>query len=89
MNLKQVRTNRKRLFFDIEVSANIGLFWQSGFKLNIGPESIIKERAIMCICYKWEDSKEVHSLEWDSKQCDKKLLEKKVEVPAKEPSSAK
>jgi len=80
MNLKQVRTNRKRLFFDIEVSANIGLFWQSGFKLNIGPESIIKERAIMCICYKWEDSKEVHSLEWDSKQCDKKLLEKFVKV---------
>ena len=80
MTLKQVRTNRKRLFFDIEVSANIGLFWQSGFKLNIGPESIIKERAIICICYKWEDSKEVHSLEWDSKQCDKKLLEKFVKI---------
>lgn len=80
MTLKQVRTNRKRLFFDIEVSANIGLFWQSGFKLNVGPESIIKERAIICICYKWEDSKEVHSLEWDSKQCDKKLLSKFVEI---------
>jgi DNA polymerase elongation subunit (family B) len=80
MNLKQVRTNRKRLFFDIEVSANIGLFWQSGFKLNIGPESIIKERAIICICYKWEDSKEVHSLEWDSKQCDKKMLQKFIQI---------
>ena len=80
MNLKQVRTNRKRLFFDIEVSANIGLFWQSGFKLNIGPESIIKERAIICICYKWEDSKEVHSLEWDSKQCDKKMLQKFIHI---------
>lgn len=80
MNLKQVRTNRKRLFFDIEVSANIGLFWQSGFKLNIGPESIIKERAIICICYKWEDSKEVESLEWDSKQCDKKMLQKFIKI---------
>lgn len=80
MSLKQVRTNRKRLFFDIEVSANIGLFWQSGFKLNIGPESIIKERAIICICYKWEDSKEVESLEWDSKQCDKKMLQKFIKI---------
>lgn len=79
-HLQKVRTNRKRLFFDIEVSANIGLFWQSGFKLNIGPESIIKERAIICICYKWEDSKEIHSLEWDSKQCDKSLLQKFVKI---------
>jgi DNA polymerase elongation subunit (family B) len=80
MSLKQVRTNRKRLFFDIEVSANIGLFWQSGFKLNISPDSIIKERAIICICYKWEDDKEVKYLTWDSKQCDKKLLERFVKV---------
>lgn len=80
MTLKEIRTTRKRLFFDIEVSANIGLFWQSGFKINIGPESIIKERAIICICYKWEDSKEVESLEWDSKQCDKKMLQKFIKI---------
>jgi DNA polymerase elongation subunit (family B) len=80
MSLNKIRTNRKRLFFDIEVSANIGLFWQSGFKLNISPDSIIKERAIICICYKWEDEKEVNYLTWDSKQCDKKLLERFVKV---------
>lgn len=73
-------TKRKRLFFDIEVSANIGFFWQSGYKLNIGPENIIKERAIICICYKWEDQKEVHSLNWDSKQNDKKMLEAFIKV---------
>ena len=74
------KTKRKRLFFDIEVSANIGLFWQSGYKLNIGPENIIKERAIICICYKWEDDKTVHSLHWDSKQDDKKLLQQFIKV---------
>ena len=80
MTLKQVRTNRKRLFFDIETSPNIGLFWEAGFKKNIDYSNIIKERAIICICYKWEDSKEVGYLTWDSKQCDKKMLQKFIEV---------
>mgnify|MGYP000154892324 CR=1 FL=1 len=75
-----LKTKRKRLYFDIETSANIGFFWQSGFKLNIGPQNIIKERAIICICYKWEDEKETHSLNWDSKQCDKKMLQAFVKV---------
>ena len=73
-------TKRRRLFFDIETSPNIGFFWQSGFKLNIGPQNIIKERAIICICYKWEDEKETHSLNWDSKQNDKKMLQDFVKV---------
>lgn len=71
---------KKRLFFDIEVSANLGMFWQSGFKISIGPESIIKERAIICICYKWEGVKECHALTWDSKQCDKKMLATFVKI---------
>lgn len=65
---------RKRLFLDLESSPNIGFFWQAGFKLNIGPQNIIKERAIICICYKWEGDKETHSLNWDAKQNDKKML---------------
>lgn len=80
MTLKQVRTNRKRLFFDIETSPNIGLFWEAGYKKNIDYSNIIKERAIICICYKWEDSKEVGYLTWDSKQCDKKMLLKFIEI---------
>ena len=80
MTLKQVRTNRKRLFFDIETSPNIGLFWEAGYKKNIDYSNIIKERAIICICYKWEDSKEVGFLTWDSKQCDKKMLQKFIGV---------
>jgi DNA polymerase elongation subunit (family B) len=80
MSLKQVRTNRKRLFFDIETSPNIGLFWEAGYKKNIDYSNIIKERAIICICYKWEDSKDVGYLTWDSKQCDKKMLLKFIEI---------
>lgn len=73
-------TKRRRLFFDIEVSFNLGMFWTSGHKISLGPENIIKERAIICICYKWEDEKEVSWLTWDAKQCDKKMLEKFVKI---------
>jgi uncharacterized protein YprB with RNaseH-like and TPR domain len=70
----------KRLFFDIETSPNIGLFWTAGFKLNITPDSIIKERAIICICYKWAGDDKVYSLQWDKDQNDKTLLEKFITV---------
>ncbi len=73
-------TKRRRLFFDIETSPNIGLFWEAGYKKNIDYSNIIKERAIICICYKWEDEKEVGWLTWDAKQCDKKMLERFVKI---------
>jgi DNA polymerase elongation subunit (family B) len=65
---------RKRLFFDIESSFNIGIFWRSGYNLTIQPDDIIKERAIICVSWKWEGKDEVHHLQWDENQCDKKLL---------------
>jgi uncharacterized protein YprB with RNaseH-like and TPR domain len=77
---QNLTTKRRRLFFDIETSPNIGLFWEAGFKKNIDVSNIIKERAIICICYKWEGEKEVHSLNWNSKQCDKIMLQKFIEV---------
>lgn len=77
---KKLRTLRRRLFFDIETAPNIGLFFEAGYKKNIGYESIIKERAIICICYKFEDDKEVQFLTWDENQNDKELLEKFIEV---------
>lgn len=64
----------KRLFFDIETSPNIGLFWEAGYKKNIPYENIIKERSIICICYKWAGDKKVYSLSWDNTQNDKTLL---------------
>ena len=80
MPKQKLTTKRRRLYFDLESAPNIGLFWEAGYKKNIGYENIIKERAIICICYKWEDDKEVHSVQWDSRQCDKKMLEQFVKI---------
>lgn len=71
---------RKRLFFDIETSFNIGIFWRSGYGLNINPEDIIKERAIICVSWKWEGKDKVHSLHWDEEQSDKELLRSFLKV---------
>lgn len=76
----QKKRVKKRLFFDIETSPNIGFFWTSGYKLNIPYSNIIKERSIICICYKWEGEDEVYSLNWDNNQDDKKMLEQFVKV---------
>ena len=73
-------TKRRRLYFDIETSPNIGLFWEAGYKKNIDYSNIIKERAIICICYKWEDEKATEALTWDAKQCDKRMLEKFIKI---------
>lgn len=70
----------KRLFFDIETSPNIVLSWRTGYKLNIGHDSILQERGIICICYKWEDDEKVDYLTWDSKQNDRKMLEKFIKI---------
>jgi len=68
-------TERKRLFFDIETSPYIGLFWRPGYKISVSPENIITEAAIICICWKWEGQKAVHSLTWDENHCDREMIE--------------
>lgn len=70
----------KRLFFDIETSPNVGLFWSAGYRQNIGYESIVKERAIICIAYKWAGEKTVHTLQWDSHQNDKAMLKEFLKI---------
>jgi hypothetical protein len=70
----------RRLIWDIEVSPNIGMFWQSGYKISIPPENILVEREIICIAYKWEGEKKVYHLEWDKKQSDKKLCREFTKV---------
>ena len=76
----QLITKRRRLFFDIETSPNIGFFWEAGWKKQIDYSNIIHERKVICICYKWEDEKQVYSLTWDRKQCDKKMIQDFIEV---------
>ena len=66
-------------FWDIETSPNIVMAWRAGWKQTISPASILKERAIICACWKWEGEKKVHHLEWD-KGCDKGLLEQLLPV---------
>lgn len=63
----------KRLFFDIETSYNVIASWRIGYNLTADADSILKERAIICICYKYEGDNKVYSLKWD-KGCDKKML---------------
>jgi len=70
----------KRLFIDIETSPNIVFSWRTGWKISIDEQNLIKERAIICICYKWQHEKKVHSLKWDKKQSDKRIIEKIVPV---------
>ena len=74
-----VKQKLARLFYDIEVSPNIVLAWSTGYKLNISYENILQERAIICICWKWEGNPKVHSLSWD-KGDDEAMLRKFVKV---------
>lgn len=69
----------KILSYDIETSYNIVKAWRAGYNLVITHKDIIKERAIICISYKWLGEKVQH-LTWDSKQSDKKMLEKFINI---------
>lgn len=73
--MKKIRSPRI-LFWDIETSPNIVMSWHIGQKVSLSTESIVEERKIICICYKWSDEKAVKSLTWDKDKCDKSLLEK-------------
>ena len=70
----------KRLFFDIEVSPNLVYTWNVGYKQQIDYHNIVKERAIICICWRWEGDKKINEVHWDSKQSDKKLLQEFIKV---------
>jgi len=66
----------RRLFYDIETSPDVVLAWRTGWKEKIDYQNLLKERAIICIAYKWEGSKDTEVLTWDKNQCDKAMLQK-------------
>lgn len=66
---------KKILFFDIETSPNLVLSWRIGREVSLSHDDILKERAIICLAYKWGHEDIIHSLEW-SKGNDKDMLEK-------------
>ena len=69
----------KRLFFDIETSPNLVFSWNVGYDIKINHDNIVKERAIICICYKYEGDAKIHSLTWDNGD-DKEMLKKFASV---------
>ena len=70
---------KKRLYLDIEVTPNVGFFWNPGHKISVSYDNIIEERKIICICYQWE-GKKVESLKWTNKKCDKEMVAAIVKV---------
>lgn len=69
----------KRLYLDLETSYNIVSSWNVGYDININPDNIIKERAVICICYKWDGEDEVKELHWDNGD-DKKMLQEFAKI---------
>jgi len=69
----------RRLFWDVETSPNVMFSWRAGWKITLNVDNIIQERAIICICYKWEGQKKVESLTWNNGD-DRELIEKFSEV---------
>ena len=55
----------KRLFYDIETSYEVGKFWRPSFKAVIRHTDVFIPSAIICISYKWEGQKSVHTLRWN------------------------
>lgn len=77
---KKEKEATKVLIYDIETSYNIVSTWRIGNKVSLPHYSIIKERAIICVSYKWLGEDEVYTLTWDKDQDDKFLLEQFIEV---------
>jgi len=69
----------KRLIFDLETSPNIVYSWRVGYKIQLDFNNILQERAIICICWKWEDEDHVWSLKWD-KGNDAEMLREFIEI---------
>ena len=74
------QAKKKVLIWDIETSPNIGFFWRPGYKVTLTHDNILKERAIICICWKWAGERKVHHLTWDKNQCDKKMVKEFLKV---------
>lgn len=77
----------KRVYFDLEVSPNLGAFWRPGHKQSISYHQIIQEREILTAAWKWEGRDKVHGIEWDyngePERRDIKIIEKLTEVLTK------
>jgi len=64
----------KILFIDIETSPNIVASWTIGRKVFLSHESILEERKIICICWKWSTGSTIYCSDWGVEQDDKQIL---------------
>ena len=69
----------KRLFFDIETSPYIGYFWNL-IKPIISYDMLKEPMKVICISYKWEGMSQIHRLDWDKNQCDKKMIARFIKI---------
>lgn len=69
----------RRLFWDIETSPNVVYSWRVGRRIDLDYNNIIKERTIICICWKWEDEDHIWSLAWNNGD-DADMLKEFIEV---------
>ena len=65
------------LVWDVETTPNIGLFWRTGYKETILPQSILKERQICVVGYKWLSGGKARSYTW-GKDADEETLVRKT-----------
>lgn len=76
--------NAKILTLDIETAPDIAAIWSCGYKMNVGPESIIQERFIISIQWKWAHEKHAYGMLGNIKKgCDKQLIKKVTKLIAK------
>lgn len=80
-NLEEERNKiPKILTLDIETSYNIIRSFFIGRKVSLPHDSIIQERKILSVAYKWLHEDDVTFLQWDENQDDKILVEELVKV---------
>ena len=81
LKIKAKKIPIKRLFFDIETGYYILHIkaWQlRNFQRYFNYDDIIREKEIICICYKWEYDDKVYSLDW--RMGERKMLKEFVKV---------
>jgi DNA polymerase elongation subunit (family B) len=64
LQIKAAARPIKRLFFDVETSYYTCRLWRIGKTDYISPDTIISQKQIICIAYKWQYEDDVHILDW-------------------------
>lgn len=77
--IKKEDTKKRYLFYDLETSFNVVWSWSLGNRISLGPDNLISERKIICVCYKFSDDDKVYSIKWD-KGDDKKLCQQFAKI---------